>query len=29
MVNKVLAPDPRALAADQTTEPVIHHSPVG
>jgi ubiquinol oxidase len=29
VVNKVLAPHPRALAPDPAVEPVVHHAPVG
>ncbi|MBC7668434.1 alternative oxidase [Caulobacter sp. DWR2-3-1b2] len=29
MVNKILAPDPRALAEEAVAEPVVHHKPVG
>ncbi len=29
MVNKLLAPDPQALAEDKASEPVIHHAPRG
>ncbi len=29
MVNKILAPDPLALAEEKTAQPVIHHAPHG
>jgi ubiquinol oxidase len=29
MVNKILSPDPQALADEAVAEPIIHHKPVG